>query len=104
MSLGAAGLVVGGGVAEFVVVDPCAGQVGLLAGGGRVGVVELLVDKVEYERGGDDPDAGRDVPRVVVRAEARRARRGRHVSSDAPPPIHAPRARASRRRRRRLGE
>ena len=47
-----------GSVAKLVVVDPRAGEVGLLAGGRGTAVFELLVDEIEHERGVDDPDAG----------------------------------------------
>jgi hypothetical protein len=50
----AALLVVGGGVAEFVVVDPRAGEAGLLAGLRRVVVRDLLVDDVDHEAGRPD--------------------------------------------------
>ena len=78
--LRAALLVLGGGVAELVVVEPGAGEVGLFAGGGRVGVVELLVDEVEHEGGVDDPDAGGEVLAAVVR----RTRSGRCGRGRAP--------------------
>ena len=64
--LGAALLVLGGGVAELVVVDPRAGEVRLLAGGRGVVVVELLVDEVEHEGRVDDPDTGGEVLPAVV--------------------------------------
>ena len=40
-----------GGRVQLAVVEPGAGEVGLLAGGSVVGVVELLVDGVEHEHG-----------------------------------------------------
>jgi hypothetical protein len=48
------------------VVEPGAGEVGLLAGGGVVGVGELLADDVEHEQRVDDPDAGGEVGPAVV--------------------------------------
>jgi hypothetical protein len=53
-SLGATVLVFGG-VAKLVVVDPRAGEVGLLAGGRGIAVFELLVDEIEHERGSTTP-------------------------------------------------
>ena len=64
--LGSALLVFGGGVAELGVVDPRAGEVGLLAGRRGLAVVEVLVDEVDHEGGVDDPDAGGEVPPAVV--------------------------------------
>ena len=67
--LGPALHVFGGGVAELVVVDPRAGEVGLFAGGRGIAVVGLLVDEVEHERGINDPDAGGEVlPRSCTKA------------------------------------
>jgi hypothetical protein len=64
--LGSALLVLGSGVAEFVVVEPRAGEVRLLAGRVGVAVVELLVDEVQHEGGVDDPDTGGEVRPAVV--------------------------------------
>ena len=50
-----------GGVAQLVVVEARAAEVGLLAGGLAVGVGELLADGVEHEHRVDDPDAGGEV-------------------------------------------
>ena len=64
--LGSAGLVVGGRVAELVVIDAGSREVRLLAGGRRGVVLELLVDEVDHERGVDDPDARGEVATAIV--------------------------------------
>jgi hypothetical protein len=58
---GAALAVLLGGVAQLVVVEARAAEVGVLAGDLAVGVGELLADGVEHEHRVDDPDAGREV-------------------------------------------
>ena len=64
--LGAAGLVVGGRVAELLIIDAGSGEVRLLAGRGRVAFPDVFVDEVEHERGVDDPDPGSEVLPAVV--------------------------------------
>ena len=64
--LGASLLVFGGGVAELAVVDPRAGEVGLLSSGRGPVVLDLLVDEVDHERWVDDPDAGGEVASALV--------------------------------------
>ena len=59
-------LVLGGRVAELVVVEACAGEVRLLARVRAVVVAEMLVDEVEDECWVDDPDPGREVASAVV--------------------------------------
>ena len=54
-----------GGVAQLLVVEARAAEVGLLAGGLAVGVGELLADGVEHEHRVDDPDAGGEVLAAV---------------------------------------
>ena len=77
--LGAALLVLGGGVAELVVVDPGAGEVRLLAGGRRVVVVlSCSWTRSSMKAGSIDPDAGGEVlPAVVRRTRSGRCGRGR---------------------------
>jgi hypothetical protein len=58
--------VVLGGLAQLVVVELGAGEVGLLASRGVVGVLELLADDVEHEHGVDDPYARGEVLAAVV--------------------------------------
>ena len=62
----AAFVVVGGRLAQVGVVEAGAGEVGVLARGRIVGVVEVVVDEVEHEDGVDDPDAGGEVAAAVV--------------------------------------
>ena len=62
----AAFMVVGGRLAQVGVVEAGAGEVGVLARGRSVGLVEVVVDEVEHEDGVDDPDAGGEVPAAVV--------------------------------------
>ena len=77
-------LVLGGGVAELVVVEAGAGEVGLLAGRRRVAVAELFVDEVEHEGGVDDPDPGGEVlPAVVDERVAAVAGAVAHLAGDA---------------------
>ena len=59
-------LVLRGGVAELAIVDPGAGEVGLLSRGRGPVVLELLVDEVDHEGGVDDPDAGGEVATAIV--------------------------------------
>src|SRR3954447_25190997 len=58
---GAARAGVLGGVAQLVVVEASAAEVGLLAGDLAVGVGELVADGVEHEHRVDHPDAGGEV-------------------------------------------
>ena len=82
--LGAALLVLGGGVAQLVIVDPGAGEVGLLSRRRRVAVAELLLDEVEHERGVDDPDPGGEVaPAVMDKGVAAVAGAAAHLAGDA---------------------
>jgi hypothetical protein len=61
--LGAALLVLGGGVAELLI----AAEVRLLPRGGAFVVLEVPVDEVDHEGGIDHPDAGGEVRAAVVR-------------------------------------
>ena len=75
--------VVGGGGAQVGVVQACAGEVALLAGG-LVAVVGLhaLADDVEHEQRVDDPDRrGRSRGRGRTSTRSGRWRRGRAVSA-----------------------
>ena len=77
-------LVLGGGLAELVVIELGAAEVGLLAGRGRVVVCELLADEVEHERGVDDPDPGGEIlPAVVDVGVAAVAGAVAHLAGDA---------------------
>ena len=83
-SLRPALLVLGGRVAELVVVDAGAGEVRLLARRCRLDVAELLVDEVEHEGGVDDPDAGGEVaPALVHERVAAVAGAVAHLAGDA---------------------
>jgi hypothetical protein len=66
-------LVLVGRVAQLVVTEPGAGEVGLLAGDRRVGGVDLLVDAVEHEHRVDDPK----MPAANFSRAHARTRRGR---------------------------
>ena len=59
-------LVLGGRVAELVVVDAGTREVGILAGRGRVAFADVFVDEVEDECRIDDPDPGGEVLPAVV--------------------------------------
>ena len=73
---GASLFVLGGGVAKLVFVEACAGEVRLLARGGGLIVLEVLVDEVDHERWVDHPDAGGEVL-APVRGRRRSGRCGR---------------------------
>jgi hypothetical protein len=91
--LRAARRVLGGRVPQLVIVEARAGEVRVLAGRGRVALVELLVGEIEHERGVDHPDAGGEVRAAVVH-ERVRAGAGPVAHLGGDPDLHRPRPRA----------
>ena len=83
-SLRPALLVLGGRVAELVVVDAGAGEVRLLARRCGLDFAELLVYEVEHEGGVDDPDPGGEVLSALVHERvAAVAGAVAHIAGDA---------------------
>ena len=77
---GAALAVLLGGVAQLVVVEARAAEVGLLAGDLAVGVGELVADGVEHEDRVDHPDAGGEILAALEHPAVAAVARGRAAS------------------------